>query len=556
MLLTLTATLMLGTRIISRQQLIGLGRLMEYSFRNKMYRHLLTLPQSFYATHPTGELMSRITNDVQAIRYLCGGGSLLGFNTLFAYIMTVPVMISYSPRLTLYAFLLLPVAILLMSLISRRVKKQYFKVQEVLADVSSIAQENFSGMSVIQSYVKEADESQRFSQVSKRYLSEFTTLIRHRVWLFLIMALITSLGVLIILAEGGREFIADEIDIGVFIAFILLLERLSWPTAAMGWTLTMIQQGTAAMERFHQVFSIHSDLTPTITKQTPYNSPFPQGPIEFSNLNFTYPHSKSKTKNKPEPALIEINLKLELGKTYVIVGKVGCGKSTLLSLIPKLHKVDDGCLTIGRRDINSMPLEAIRKIVTYMSQHSFLFSSTIEKNIAYGQPKSQKEKIIEASKTASLHQEILNFSDEYKTQIGERGITLSGGQRQRMALARSILLEAPILLLDDPFSNVDSETEQMIISALKARQTSKNSKNKITLIASHRLSVIQNADAIILMDQGKILAMGSHQELMESQTLYKKMHQVQRIQRQFDELWQDQRKHNKEEHEPSKNEPQ
>ncbi len=524
-LLALTATIMLGCRIVSRQQLIGLGRLMEYTLRDRLYQHLLTLPQSFYTAHPTGALMSRMINDVQALRYLCGGGSLLGFNTLFAYLITLPVMIHYSPRLTFYAFLLLPLAVFLMSMISGRVKTQYLRVQGVLADVSAIAQENFSGMSVIQSYVKESDESQRFKGVSRQYFQEFSTLVRQRVWLFLVMALITSLGILVVLAEGGREFIVGEINIGVFVAFILLLERLSWPTAAMGWTVTMIQQGSAAMERLHQVFSVRSDLVLDRSKKG-YKSPFPQGGLELRNLTFAYPDEL--------PVLKNIDLTLSPGKTYVLVGEVGCGKSTLLSLIPRLYPVPEGTLFIGRRDVNTMPLSALRQIVTYMPQHSFLFSSTIEKNLAYGRPDSLYPDLVKATQTASLHEEIQAFPEQYSTIVGERGVTLSGGQRQRMALARAILLTSRILLLDDPFSNVDAETEEKIINALTKRRMF---DDKITLIATHRLSIIQNADAIILMDKGRIVAMDTHERLLESQSFYQKMHRVQTLQNQLETLW-------------------
>ncbi len=528
------AAVMLGCRIASRWLLFGVGRKVEYALRNALYRHLLTLPPAYYSVHPTGELMSRMINDVQALRFLFGGGITLGFNTLFAYALSLPVMLHYSPRLTLFAFLVLPVAVYLMSLVSGRVKRHYFRVQEVLGDVSSVAQENFSGMAVIQSYVKEQTEDRRFSDISDRYYREYLKLIKMRVWLFLIMALVTSLGILIVLAEGGREYILGLISPGAFVAFVMLLEKLSWPTAAMGWTVTMIQQGTAAMERLDQVLSAKSNLTRP--DQKTHDSRFPTGPLEIRDLTFHYDNPYGDAHLIHPPVLHHVSLKIEPGETVVIVGGVGAGKSTLLSLIPKLYPVPDGKVFIGGRDINTMPLPGLRELVTFMPQHSFLFSTDIRRNIAYGQPEAGMELITEVAETAAVHKEVMAFDTRYETLVGERGITLSGGQRQRMTLARAILIEPRILLLDDPFSNVDAHTEEDIIRALAERKVF---ENKITLIATHRLSVIRHADRVVLMDEGRIVATGSHDELMAEQPLYQRLHRLEHLRAELDAVWRD-----------------
>jgi len=528
----------LGFRIASRQFLLGIGRYVEFRLRNALFEKLLSLPPAYYSAHPTGELMSRMINDVRALRYLFGGGILLGFNTVFAYGMTLPVMWGYSWRLTIMAFTVLPVAIFLMSRVSRTVKQAYLKVQEVLGEVSTVAQENFAGMGVIQAFVCESVEDQRFQQSARRYFDASVLLIRRRVWLFLIMALVTSLGILIVLAEGGRAFMAQELTWGAFAAFVLMLERLSWPTGAMGWVVTMWQQGHASMKRIDEVLSTPNilespDADSQRLEQINLDEPIT---LDIRHLSFAYqnPYQDTPATEPSSEVLQDITVTARGGETIAIVGQVGSGKSTLLQLIPKLYPVSDGQLLINGQDVNHYPLDQLRAMVTLMPQHSLLFSASVADNIAFPNPTADCDLIIESAQVASVHDDIVSFANQYQTLVGERGITLSGGQRQRTALARTLMVTPAILLLDDPFSNVDSQTEQQIIAALADRQVF---KNKLTLIATHRLSVIQQATRVWVMAHGRIVADGTHDTLMVSTPEYRRLHELAQLRETLQQTW-------------------
>lgn len=544
---------MLFIRIVSRLFILGIGRKLEYDLRNMIYKHLLGMPQSFFMANPTGELMSRLTNDVGSIRYLTGGGILLGVNTTLAYLMTFPMMASISPKLTLYAFLLYPIAIFLMRKLSQLVKRYYYQVQDVLGDISTVAQENFTGMGVIQSYAKEPVESNRFYKVCKSYYDTFCKLIGHRVWLFLVMAMVSGFSFLIVLAEGGREVMLNEINLGGFVAFTLYLEKLAWPTMALGWAISIFQQGAAAMERIDEVLSAKStiDTSPASGDQPASKDlslSLSATAIEIRNLNFTYLYpyghghgSQHKgltaIKGEDTPAheeraqvLENINLTIPEGATVAFVGPVGSGKSTLLSLLPRLYEVPEGSIFINGQDITEIHPHALRESMAFMPQHSFLFSTTITRNIAYGMPEAPEHQVVEYSELAHLHNEVVRFENQYNTIVGERGVILSGGQRQRLSLARALMVNPPLLILDDPFSHLDAETERQIIAALKTRKVF---HNKTTLFATHRFSMVQEADWVVLMDQGRIVATGTHEKLMAEQPLYQRLNRLEVLKREM-----------------------
>ncbi|MBK8189255.1 MAG: ABC transporter ATP-binding protein [Vampirovibrionales bacterium] len=533
------------TRLVSRVFLVGVGRRLECDFRAAMFERLLSLPASYHQTHPPGELLSRVSNDAQALRFLTGGGVMMGFNTLFAYAMALPTMWGYSPRLTVLALSLFPLAVLLMSGVNRRVKTYYAETQSHLAQISAVAQENFSAMAVIQTYAKETVEDRRFQRVCRAYLKAFQDLIRARVWLTLIMAMVSSVGVLAVLTQGGWETIAGRMSGGAFLAFLLLLERLSFPTAAMGWVITIFQQGAAAMERMDAILSASAPSHGRATR--PYESPFPHGPLEIRRLTFSYhnPYDESAQaagKRDSRPVLQDVSLCVEPGETIAVVGPLGSGKSTLLQLIAGRYPIEDGAIRIGGRDINQdgPARERLRQAVMLMPQRSFLFSSDIAHNIAYAQPDAidsdGEGSVVRAARIAAIDAEIKAMPLAYRTIVGERGLTLSGGQRQRLALARSLMTPSRILLLDDPFANVDAHTEADIIDALIAQRVF---ADKITLIATHRLSIAPRVSRVALMDAGRLLALAPHAQLLEEQPLYRALHRLARLESELSEVWRD-----------------
>ncbi|MBX2861128.1 MAG: ABC transporter ATP-binding protein/permease [Vampirovibrio sp.] len=520
-----TALINLVVRVASRQFLLGVGRKIEYEVRNRMYNHLLKLPVQFFSKYPPGELMSRMTNDVQIIRTLSGGAFMLLFNTVSIYLFSIPMMLMLSWKLTLVTFMLYPLSVWLMSKISDRVKTAYYAVQAVLGDISNQAQENLNGMMVIQSYAKEPLEAKRFEDLSNRYLDRMGDLIRQRVWLFLMMAVLTGVSMLLILGEGGREVIWGELGLGGFVAFTLYLERLSWPTMALGWAVSTFQQSAAAFERLDEILSAGpTEAEMTSTGPTQANTDPSQG-LSLKQVTFAYPVEPGTEANLP--ALKDITLAISPGTTVGLVGPVGCGKTTLLKLIPKLYSLETGHIFLDGQDIRHIAIEDLRRRVVLMPQQSFLFSATVGQNIAYGEPNTSMEKLADTATVAGVHQDIEGFANGYNTIVGERGLTLSGGQRQRSALARTLLVESEVLLLDDPFSNVDSGVEQRIIEGLAARKTF---ADKITLMATHRFSILPSLDWLVLMDEGKIIATGTHTELLASQPLYQQLYEKQQTQ--------------------------
>ncbi len=536
------ALLVLICRVASRQFLLGAGRRLEFDLRNQLYKHLLQMPTSYFAAHPPGELMSRMTNDVDATKYLTGGGIMLGVNTLLAYVLTIPMMLYLNWKLAVVTFLLYPIVIFFMSRISKKVRKGFYDVQQVLADVSTVSQENLNGMMVIQSYVREEQENKRFERVCDDYFGTYTRLIHERILLFMLLAGLSGISALLVLLVGGWQVIAKQLDWGGFVAFTMYLEHLAWPTMALGWTISIFQQGTAALERIDEVFSAESNIRQSAPAQSTSKPWTARGEIEIRNLTFAYrnPYAKKTGDEQPpaeKPVLQDIQLTLKPGETIALVGSVGSGKSTLLRLLPRVLEVPSGTVFLDGQDITQLDLDALRANIVFMPQASFLFSTTVSQNIAFGKPETLAvaktagaldavSEIRQAAETASVHLDIQGLPNQYQTLVGERGLLLSGGQRQRVALARAILLDAPILVLDDPFSNVDAETERNIVSALRARKVF---SDKTTLIATHRFSLVSLCDRIALMDEGRILAVGTHAELLATQPLYQKLHRLQEL---------------------------
>lgn len=530
--LVVLAFVVFGTRVLSRFWITGAGQRIEYDLRNRLYQHLLKMPSQFYGANPTGELMSRMTNDVEALRMMIGGGIMMGFNTLFAYCTTLPMMLKISPRLTLLAFILYPLAVFVLTKLSTRVKHLYYKVQDVLGQISATVQENFTGIAVIQAYGKEATETQRVADESQRYFGTYQNLIKERVLMMMIFVVLGGFSYLAVLSFGGWQVIDSKITLGGFIAFTLYLERITWPTAAMGWTISTLQQGSAALERVDDILSQQPTI---VSPEYPVALPQPvRGLIEIRQLSFAY-HNPYQQQSEPSDeqavhwVLKQINLQIQPGETLAIVGPIGSGKSTLLKLLPRLYDVPAQTIFMDGVDITTLTLADLRSAMVLMPQQSFLFSTSVEKNMAFQNPNAVRElvpQLIPMAEAAQVHEEVLGLPHRYQTLVGERGVMLSGGQRQRVSLTRTLLqsemAQAPVLILDDPFSHVDAGTEERIIAALEARRLL---ENKTTLFATHRMSMVKKADRVIVMDAGEIVASGTHAQLFATHPLYQALYQ-------------------------------
>ncbi len=514
------AVLMFVFRVASRLALVSAGQKVEYDLRKTLFEHLMTMSDTFYQKHPTGELMSRMTNDIETMRRLSSGGVMMVLNTFFVYLTTIPFMISISPKLTLYTFLIYPVVVFFLVRLSNTVKHFFYSVQAILGDISTQAQEAFTGMAVIQAYAKEPSESNRFTGFCESYYQTYKKLIQHRVLMMMSFVALSGFSYLVVLWLGGNQLIDKTLSAGDFMAYLLCLERVVWPTMVLGWVISTTQQGAAALERVDELLKQQPDITaPTEAKNIATLPKTVKGKLKLDHIQYTYP-------NTDTPVLSDISITVKPGETIAIVGPIGSGKSTLLKLIPRRMDPQVGHITLDDTPIERLDPVALRKQVVYMPQKSFLFSESVLWNVAFGEPEwinNPEETIFTATKTAHIHNEILDFPKQYGTLVGEKGVMLSGGQRQRISLSRLLMNDAPVLILDDPFASVDAETEKNIIDALLNRQIF---KHKTTLFATHRFSLVPHADRVILMNKGCIEATGTHDELMKENELYQKLNQM------------------------------
>ncbi|MEM6837998.1 MAG: ABC transporter ATP-binding protein [Cyanobacteria bacterium P01_C01_bin.120] len=506
----LLASLMWGMRMASRTLLFGVGRQVEFDLKQRIFEHLLSMEPSYFATHTIGELISRATSDVDNIRRLLGFAVLSLANTLFAYALTIPVMLSLSVRLTTVALLIYPVMLILVGLFSERLRDQQLQVQESTSRLSELIQEDLSGISLVKIYGQEANERRAFADLNDDLLAANLTLARTRNTLFPLLGGLASLSLLLILAVGAGTIANGGISVGGFVAMVLYVERLVFPTALLGFTITSYQRGEVSIDRVEAI--LMSD--PKIA-DAPAAHPLPsdqvQGQLEARQLNFAYPDS-------PQPALADISFKIQPGETVAIVGPIGAGKSTLANALPRLLNIAPGQLFLDGQDITEIPLADLRKAIAYVPQESFLFSTTINNNIRYGSPLAELPEVQYAAKLAQIGPEIDNFPKRYSTVVGERGITLSGGQRQRSALARALLVEAPVVVLDDALSSVDNQTATDILQSLKA-----GTHNQTVVFISHQMGVAALSDRIMVMQQGRIIQMGTHDELVSQPGLYQEL---------------------------------
>jgi len=500
------ASILWVIRMSSRILLFGVGRQVEFDLKQKIFNHLLTLEPSYFADNTVGDLINRATSDVENIRRLLGFAVLSLANTAFAYALTLPVMLGINVRLTLLVIGVYPLMLVLVQLFSDKLRSQQLTVQEELSTLSDLIQEDMSGISLIKIYAQENNERQAFSESNKKLLTANLVLAKTRNLLFPILGGLASLSLLVLLSLGASAIASGELSIGDFVALLLFVERLVFPTALLGFTITAYQRGEVSIDRIESILTVEPKI------QDPIN------PIELSkpvkgwliaqNLSYTYPEAQT-------PALKDVNFTIKPGETVAIVGQIGSGKSTLANALPRLLNIGIDQLFVDGKDITQLRLQDLRSAIAYVPQESFLFSTTIENNICYGNPVAAPSEIENAAKQAQIYSEILNFPQQYKTIVGERGITLSGGQRQRMALARALLMDASVLILDDALSSVDNQKATDILKNLAT-----GTERKTVIFISHQMSAAASADRIFVMEKGEIIETGTHRELLQEKGLY------------------------------------
>ncbi|MCU0532284.1 MAG: ABC transporter ATP-binding protein/permease [Hydrococcus sp. Prado102] len=505
-------------RMTSRVALFGVGRQVEYELKQSIFQHLLTLEPAYFSLNTSGDLMNRATSDVDSIRRLVGFAILSLANTFFAYGMRLPVMLGIDVPLTIAAVAVYPLMLLVVQLFSKRLQEQQRTVQEKLSDLSELIQEDTSGMALIKIYAQEENERLAFRKQNQQLLRANLKLAQTRNALFPLIEALSYVSFLVLLAFGTRAIARGEITVGDFVALLILVEQLVFPTALLGFTITAYQRGEVSIDRVEAIFQAQPKI-----QNTPESISLPleqvKGAIEARHLSYTYPGSTM-------PALSDLNFSIKAGETIAVVGSIGSGKSTLANTIPRLLDISSGQLFLDGWDITQIQLSDLRRAIAYVPQDSFLFSSTIQDNIRYGDPLKERSEVEYTAKIAQIHPEILNFPREYETVVGERGITLSGGQRQRTALARALLTNAPVLILDDALSSVDNQTATQILQNLSSTQ------EKTVIFISHQLSAAAKADRIFVMDKGAIVQIGTHGELVTRSGLYQSLwqqHQLEEI---------------------------
>jgi ATP-binding cassette subfamily B protein len=518
------AMLQAVARTFSRFVIFNIGRDVEYDLRNDLFRHLETLPQSFYQTSQTGDLMSRMVNDISAVRMMLGPGILNTVNTPVYYLYAVAIMVTISVPLTCVSLVAYPVVLWIVKRLSRQLMERTVKVQEGLAALSTRAQENLSGMTVVKAYALEPAEIASFGRMNEKFQRQSLELARVRGLIAPVMKLVSSSGVLVVLWFGGWLVIRGEVGMGDLVAFIAYLHLLAWPTMALGWMISILQRGRAAMMRLEHIFAAKPEI---VGPPEDGASPIERGEIRIADVRFAYPGAGREV-------LRDVTLSIPAGSTVAIVGRTGAGKTTLVNLIPRLFDPSAGSISIDDRDVRSMALARLRRSLGIVPQDPFLFSRSIRENIAYGVTENGSgvaldAKVRWAAHVAGLEKDLAALPRGLETMVGERGITLSGGQKQRVTLARALAVDPRVLVFDDALSSVDSETERRILGHLREAFP-----DRTRVVISHRLSTVRVADTIVVLEDGRIVETGSHEDLLARGGVYAEMFEEQRVEDQLE----------------------
>ncbi|MFI5098414.1 MAG: ABC transporter ATP-binding protein [Candidatus Acidiferrales bacterium] len=517
----------------TRWVLIGISRDIEFDIRSDLLNRLLVMEPEFYVRNRTGELMSRATNDLNSVRMVLGPGIMYSGTTIVTMVLSISVMVVLSKSLTLWVLLPVPVVALTVRHFGKVIHELYEKIQASLATLSAKVQENLSGVRVIRAYAQEEAEMHAFDDPNREYVAKNVQLIR--MWSMFMPSLTAMIGTtfLIVLWQGGYRFLNGQMSLGALITFNTYLTFLVWPMIALGWVTNIFQRGAASMGRLNYILRAKTQIDDR-DASLPAGSQ-PEGSIEFRNLSFTYPTTLSgngapaSNGHEPKPVLRNINLTIPAGSTLAVVGPTGSGKTTLAALVARLWEAPPGQLLIDGHAIREWPLESLRRAIGYVPQDTFLFSETVAENIAFGVPAHDPLEVQGAAEIASLHGDVEGFAKKYETMVGERGITLSGGQKQRTAIARAIVRDPRILILDDSLSAVDTQTEERILGQLRGVM-----RGRTTILIAHRTSTVRDADQIVVLKDGQIIERGTHDELLERQGYYADLYQKQLLEEELE----------------------
>lgn len=522
------ALLLLGIAAISavflylmRQILIGASREIEYDIRNDLFRHLETQPQSFFQRHRTGDIMARSTNDLNAVRQLLGPAIMYSANTLVFTAAALPFMIRISPKLTLFAFLPLPFASVLVQYFGARIHTRFERIQAMFSDISAMAEENFSGARLIRAFAQEEAQIAAFEEANREYIRRSLLLVRIMAMLWPTLEFVLGVSLVITLLIGGHEVALHNVNknlgisVGEFTSYFVYMVQLTWPMIAIGWVTNLVQRGAASVVRIHELMIETPAIDDAGALPELASAPI-AGSVEFRDLSFAYTTG-------PE-VLHDLSLEIPAGSSLAITGPTGSGKSTLVSLIPRLQDAAAGMVLIDGRPIREYPLETLRRAIGFVPQETFLFSETIRENIAFGVEHVSDEDVVDAARTAHIASEIEEFPKGFQTIVGERGMTLSGGQKQRTAIARALLRDPRILILDDALASVDTHTEDEILTGLREAM-----QGRTTILIAHRVSTARNADRIAVLVDGRIAEIGTHDELLSHGGYYNELFEKQSL---------------------------